>query len=278
MSFSKVGLISNIFLFIIKGYVGILSGSLALLSDAINSFTDILASIGILIAVKEGEKRKDSDHPYGHHAAEPLSAFVVSILAAILAFEILRSAIEGIIFPRTLTIDIFVFLVIIITMVTKLLLLIYFKSIEKKNKGQAVQAYILDSRNDILISGVVFLGVFFTYFDYPIFDSISAILVSLYIFKTAFDLGKKNVNFLMGGAPDRKKINEIKSTASSLKEIKEIKSIKAHYFGDTLHVHIIATVNRNLSLIKVHKIEENLISKIHSIKDVSEVSVHMEPD
>ena len=63
---SKVGLVANVFLFIVKTYFGILSGSLALLSDAVNSFTDILASIGIYFAVKEGEKKRDSDHPYGH--------------------------------------------------------------------------------------------------------------------------------------------------------------------------------------------------------------------
>ena len=78
----------NIFLFIIKLAAGLLSGSLAVLSDAFNSFLDIFSYIITYASVRLSNKGPDSDHPFGHRRAEPLAAILVAMFAGILAFEI----------------------------------------------------------------------------------------------------------------------------------------------------------------------------------------------
>lgn len=272
---SKIGLLSNIFLFIIRAYFGIISGSLALLSDAVNSFTDILASVGIYLAVKEGEKRKDFDHPYGHHAAEPISAFLVSVLAAILAFEIFRSAIEGLFFPRELNVTTITVGVVILSIFIKLGLYFYFKNIGKE-KGQVINAYMVDSMNDVFTSSIVLLGVCGAYLGYAMLDDIAAIVVSLYIFKAAFDLGKTNINFLMGGSPDLETLKKIKERALRHREVKEAE-VNAHYFGDTLHVELILRVNKRFAISKAHDIGEIVKKDLQKTDGISHVYVHMEP-
>lgn len=275
-SASKIGVLSNIFLFIIKAYFGILSGSLALISDAINSFTDILSSTGIYLAVKEGEKRKDFDHPYGHYAAEPISAFVVSILTAILAFEILRSALEGIFSPRELNVTMVTITVVLLAIIIKSAMYFYFKKLEKRDKGQAVKAYIIDSLNDVLTSSVVLIGVFGAYSGYTILDDAAAIVIALYLFKNAFDLGKKNVNFLMGGSPKSEILKKIKTRALKNKKVKQAE-LNAHYFGDTLHVELIIRVDKKFTLSKAHDIGEEVGRDVKKIKEISHVYVHVEP-
>src|SRR3989338_11649980 len=78
---------ANSVLCIAKLIVGLISNSLAVLSDAFNSLTDIVSSIGILIAVKISHKKVDEDHPFGHHRAEPIAGLVIAIFAGILGFE-----------------------------------------------------------------------------------------------------------------------------------------------------------------------------------------------
>src|SRR3990172_10675826 len=92
-----IGLVCNTFLFFIKIIAGIMSGSLALISDAINSLTDIAASIAIFICVKVSGKEADEGHPFGHHRAEPIAGLIVAILAGVIGFEIIRISIERLI-------------------------------------------------------------------------------------------------------------------------------------------------------------------------------------
>ncbi|MFA5049889.1 MAG: cation diffusion facilitator family transporter [Candidatus Micrarchaeia archaeon] len=273
---TKIGLIANFLLLIIKLYFGLISGSLALLSDALNSFTDILASIGIYLAVKEGQKKNDSDHQFGHYAAEPLSAFVVSILAAILAFEILKSAVEKIISPSILNVGLVTIGVVLLVLVTKSVLYFYFRSINKKEPSQAMQAYMMDSKNDVGVSVIVLFGVAGAFLGYPMLDSVSAILVSLYIFKNAFDLGKKNVNFLMGSSPEREVIYNFEKLILKNKKVKNTKVI-AHYFGDTFHLDITIKVDKELNVAKAHLIAEEVKKEILKQDDISHVQVHVEP-
>jgi len=277
-NYTKIGLVSNIILFILKLYFGLVSGSLALLSDALNSFTDILASFGIFIAVAEGRKKPDKDHPYGHYAAEPISSFIVAILAIILAFEIFKDAVLELISPHYLNINLFVFGVVIFTILLKSILFFYFKRVEKKEKGQAIKAYILDSKNDVLVSSVVLIGVLGAYFGFDYLDGVVALFLSGYIFKSAFDLGMNNLRFLMGSSPNKNVISKFRETAQSVKGVIKVKQVKAQYFGDTLHVDMTITVSRKLSIVSAHRIDEVVKSKIFKEKDVSFVSVHVEPD
>ena len=89
-----IGLAGNIFLFAIKLIAGVISGSLALISDAINSLTDIFASIAIFICVRVSDKEADEGHPFGHHRAEPIAGLIVAILAGVLGFEVIRVSVE----------------------------------------------------------------------------------------------------------------------------------------------------------------------------------------
>ena len=88
----------NLFLFLIKIAAGFFANSLAVISDAFNSFSDVLSSIIIYFAVKAANKKPDHDHPFGHSRAEPIAGLVIAIFSGILGFEIIKTAVRNIIF------------------------------------------------------------------------------------------------------------------------------------------------------------------------------------
>src|SRR3989339_1484509 len=104
---TAVGIFLNIILFLAKIIVGLTSNSLAILSDAFNSLTDIISYSAIYIACRISDKKSDTDHPFGHHRAEPIAGLIVAIFAGILSFEILRSAVLNIFIPRETDIGIY---------------------------------------------------------------------------------------------------------------------------------------------------------------------------
>ena len=90
----NVALVINIFLFLIKAAVGILSNSIALISEALNSFTDILVSIGIKIAVNMSREKPDMKHQFGHNAAQPIAAFILSVFAFVVGINIIEESVK----------------------------------------------------------------------------------------------------------------------------------------------------------------------------------------
>src|SRR3970282_2889971 len=154
-----IGLAGNIFLFAIKLIAGVISGSLALISDAINSLTDIFASIAIFICVRVSDKEADEGHPFGHHRAEPIARLVVAILAAVLGFEIIRVSMERLIRPETISVGLLSLVVPLITMATKGSMARHFKSVGDSINSPAIRVTRFDSLNDIFVSFAAFVGI-----------------------------------------------------------------------------------------------------------------------
>ena len=154
-----LNLIVNIFLFLLKLIAGILSKSIAIISDAINSFMDILSSIAIWYSVKISKKKADKTHPFGHKRAQPIAGLIVAILAFILGFEVIKSSIERFFTESEILISYFSYLALIISIIVKFVLAIYLIKIGKKDNSPALKAAGIDARNDVLSSFVALIGI-----------------------------------------------------------------------------------------------------------------------
>src|SRR5574337_1599738 len=114
--------ICNTFLFAIKISAGIMSNSLAIISDAFNSLTDIISSIIIFFAVKTSSKQADEGHPFGHHRAEPIAGLIVAIFAGSLGFEILRTSVFKLMETHVHRISIYSIIVLVVSIGMKLVM------------------------------------------------------------------------------------------------------------------------------------------------------------
>ena len=272
-----IGLIVNIFLFGIKLIAALMSGSLAILSDALNSFTDIITSIAIVIAVKMSNQKADEGHPFGHHRAEPLAGLLVAIMAGILGFEIIKRSIINIIQgSEVIEMSYVVLIILIISIVIKLLIALQFRSIAKKTNSPALSASYIDYRNDIMVSVLVLLGFLFSA-QLPLLDTAVASMIGLYILYSGYMIGARNIEYLMGSCPNKETLRNIGEIALAVNGVKGVNEINAHYVGNFIHVEVHIEVNKHMNTKRSHHISKLVQWQIESIENISKAFIHVDP-
>ncbi len=267
----------NVFLFAIKLAAGILSGSLAVLSDAFNSFLDIFSYIIAYASVRLSSQGPDSDHPFGHRRAEPLSAILVAMFAGILAFEIFKEAIQNIFFGEAaIHITDLTFGVLLICIVVKIGMFLFLGKEAKRHHSSSMEALSMDSRNDVFSTSIALAGVIGAYMGYPLLDDLAAVLIAAYIFRAAYLMASKNIDYLMGACPDAETIAKIWNAAESIKGIKRVGGVRAHYVGDRTHVEIDIVLSKKLKASKTHQIAEKVQKAVEAIVMVERAFVHID--
>ena len=272
-----IGILANAFLFVIKFTAGMLSGSLALISDALNSFSDTIYSIAIFIAVRLSNKNADEDHPFGHHRAEPVAGLIIAILAGIIGFEIVKEGIFGLMNPQQMEFTSLGVVVLLVSMGLKTGMWIYFKKIAKRINSPALQAAAIDSRNDILISFTALFGVVGPLFGIFSFDYYAGILIGLFIIWSGYDIGKENIDYLMGKAPSKEIVDEICKRACSVKGVMGFNDVRAHYVGNYLHVEVHIEVPKDMHTKTSHDIGKAVQKLVEDMPSVDKAFVHIDP-
>lgn len=274
---TDVALGINIFLFVIKAVVGILSNSIAVISEALNSFTDILVSIGIKIAVKISRQQPDTKHQFGHNAAQPIAAFILSVFAFVVGINIVEESIKRLINPQEINTLSSVYIVLIITIITKIILNRYQVKIAKIFKSPAIRAASVDSINDVLASSIALVGVIGAYFNFDYLDSIAGIFVAMFIFKSGWEVGKENIDYLMGVSANKEFDNQVREITMSISGVKGINDLRSHYVGNKFHIEIHVEVDKNISTSISHDIGNNVRFALEKIDEVQKVFVHVDP-
>lgn len=274
---TRLGLIGNIFLFIIKLIVGITSGSIALISEAINSFTDILSAGVVFFCVKIAHKRADKSHPFGHQRFEPIAGLVVAILAAVLGVEVINYAIRNIISSKYAILGLLPIIVLLITIVVKVGMAIHFFKVSKKLNSPAIKAMAIDSRNDIIVAIAALVGVGGNILGIRILDPIAGILIGLYVIKQGYSIGRENIDYLVGRSPPQWIIRKVRKAVLSIKGVKGVHDIKAHYLGSFIHVQVHVEVNKNIKTESSHIIGKKVEKIIESMPEFQKAFVHIDP-
>ena len=270
-------ILTNLLLFIVKLYVGLLSNSLAVLSDAFNSLTDIASSVGIYIAVKISSQQADEGHPFGHHRAEPIAGLIIAIFAGILGFEIIRSAIESFITKREQTLSLQVIYVLIFTVIVKAIMALYLLKKGRSINSPALTATGVDARNDVLVSLTALIGVVCSIFSLSIVDGVTALIICLFILYSGYHIGIENIDYLMGKAPPESFISEIKSKVRLIKGVEGLNDVRAHYVGTFIHIEIHIEVNKNLTTEESHLIGKRVQLAVEGLSQIDKAFIHIDP-
>lgn len=273
-----IALALNSFLFVLKLVFGIISNSIALISEAVNSFTDIISSIAIILGVRISTIEPDEHHHFGHHAAQPLSTFIVAVIAGVLGLNIIQESIKRIITPpENIAIDIYVISVLIITIITKLIMNFYQIYISKKYDSSAVKAQSIDSINDVLASSVALVGILLAKSGYKVFDSIAGILVAFFIIQSGYDIARENIDYLMGKAADPEIIKSLVEQALKIEGVKGINDVRSYYVGSKYHIEIHIEVDKEISTLVSHQIGKDVQHQLESNDKVGKAFIHIDP-
>lgn len=267
----------NIFLFALKMGAGIMSGSLAVISDALNSLLDIVSYLLAFLSIRFSGQAPDRGHPFGHRRAEPLSAIVVAIFTGILGIEILKSALMGILEGEgAMEITEFTFAALGIAIIIKIFMHFYLGRCAKKNMSSSLEALAIDSKNDVLATSVALLGIGASYAGIGIMDKVAAIGIALYILRSGYIIAKKNIDYLLGASPGKKMLSGLRGAAKSVDGVKRISVLRAHYVGDRLHVEVGVVLGRKTKPEKTHEIGVRVQKKLEGKKIVSRAFVHID--
>ncbi len=272
-----INILGNTLLLILKLWAGLLSGSIALISEAINSLSDIVSSIATFICVRISEQQADEGHPFGHSRAEPVAGIIIAILAGILGFEILKESIKRFFYPEVPAIGLFALSVPVITIIVKILMTIYFQRAGKEINSPALRATALDSLMDIFVAMAALAGLVGTWLGYPILDPLAGLIISLWIMYTGYSIGMENIDYLMGKAPPPALMKEIERETISVKGVKAFNTVRAHYVGNFIHVEIHIEVEKMLPTIESHAIGVDVEKRVEGLASIEKTFVHIDP-
>lgn len=269
---------ANATLFAVKGSAAALTGSLSLASDAINSFSDTVYSVALFAAVRLSNKSADSDHPFGHHRAEPVAGLFIALLAGILGFEVVRSGVSGLMDGSVVAMSIIGAGALIFSMSMKTAMWIYFGRVAKRLNSPALKASSFDSRNDVLISFTALIGLSGAYFGLPKLDCYGAILIGVFILYSAYKIGMENIDFLMGKKPDDAVLAEIIKSAKSVNGVKGVHDILAHYVGSYVHVQVHIDVDGGLKVKEAHDLGDRVAAAVEKVPSVDKAFIHLDAE
>ena len=268
-----VAVLANCFLTVFNIIVGFMSGSYALMSEGAHTLSDIITSIVAYTGFRIGQKPADEEHPIGHGRAEAISGLIIVLFLALVAYEIISGAVLKLIDPTTITIPgtlaamMAVFGIFVNFYVSE-----YIINIGREIKSPAIIADGQHQKTDIFSSIAVLLGVVVSNMGLPILDPFIGLIIGLLILKTAYEIGKSNIDNIMGKVPSQEFIDKIKKIADNTPPAQEAHNIKVDYLGSyalvTLHIKLDGSMTLDESHEVVHKVQENIIKKMPEVKYV----------
>lgn len=275
---TAVGIVANCLLLALKALAVSLSDSLTIFSEMLNSLSDVVAAVAILLCVRWAWKSPDESHPFGHRRAEPVAGLIVAIFTGILGFEVCRTAVVDLWYAaKPERIGLAPMIALLITVVGKTCMALYFSKRARQFHSPAIHATAVDCRNDVVIATQGLIAVVLAQFNLPILDTIAALLVGAYIFYSAYGIGMENIDYLMGRAPDAELLHEIQLAAESVKGVVNVDKIRAHYVGTFVHVELRAAVDGSLPTVQSHELAEAARQSVESLAMIDRAFVHIEP-
>ncbi|WP_407455044.1 cation diffusion facilitator family transporter [Methanobrevibacter sp.] len=271
---ATVAIISNCFLTTFNIIIGLTSGSYALISEGAHTLSDVATTIIAYAGFKIGQKPADENHPIGHGRAEAISGLVIVLFLTMVSYEIITGAFDKIINPSLITIpDTLAALMAIFGIFTNYAISNYIIKIGEEINSPAIVADGKHQRTDIFSSVAVLVGVVVSNMGYPILDPVIGLIIGLLILKTAYEIGKENIDNIMGKIPSEDLIKRIEKIANKTPKSYNAHNIKVDYLGSYAIVTLHIEVDKNMSVSESHKIahqvQENIVEKIPIVKSAT---------
>lgn len=274
---SVLGLLSNLFLFMTKVLMYFFTGSMSILSEALNNLSDCSSSIISIMGVKFAQKPNDKSHPYGHGRIEYLITLVISGMVLVVGGNFVYFSFKKIIHPQALNYHFYTLVLLFLSLLVKIWQSGFYLKKSKLLNSLALKAQSKDSLSDCLITSVVLIGVIIQKFTGLKIDSYIGLLVALFIIYTAIELINQTISILIGKGLSEELRQEIISKVSSYEGISNVHSIIVTDFGpENIIVILDAEIAYNLSLEEAHNIVDKVereVSKLLNIKLI----IHTDP-
>lgn len=274
---SYTGLFCNLLLFAMKLTAGLLSGSLAIVADAFNNLSDGGSVIVTLFGFKLAARPADRDHPFGHGRMEYLSALGVAVLIILAGFELATSAVDKILHPQPADFSLLTMLILAASVAVKLWMSVFYRRIGATIRSEALTASSVDSRNDVICTGLVLLTFLLSWRTGWVLDGYVGLAVALFVLWSGICIIRETISPLLGQRPDPALVQDIEQTVLSHEGVVGVHDVMVHDYGPgrvivSLHAEVPESQSILVSHDVVDRIEQELMQRFHIVS-----CIHMDP-
>ena len=272
-----LGIVGNLFLLIIKGTVGFITHSQAMIADAANSAGDIFASLMTFIGNKIASAPQDDDHNFGHGKAEYIFSLFISLSMIGISLKLLYNSLISLIYGYKFDFSWFLVIVCVVTILVKLCLFLYTKFLSHKFNSILLDANKEDHRNDCIVTTFTLISVLLGLLNIYWFDGIVGIFISAWICITGVKIFIESYNILIDTSIDVTTQEVILNLTTKYEEIKKVDNISSSPVGYRYIVFVTICVDGNMTTFNSHKLADKLEKDICELDKVYRAIVHVNP-
>ncbi len=277
---SITGIILNLILFAAKFVVGSLFGAISIVGDAVNNLSDAGTQIISLISFRIAAKPADREHPFGHARIEYVTSMIVSFLVMLVGFELLKSSVTQIFSPERPDSSPIAIIVLIGSMLCKLWLGLFNRTIGKRIDSSVMRATAADSLSDVFATGAVLvatvLPMIFTNMNWNP-DAYMGVIVAALIIVAGFRILNESKNAILGEAPSEEIVKQITDVVDKYEGALGIHDMVVHNYGPgriiaSLHIEVDGSVD----VFQTHDMIDTIEKELREACGI-EATIHMDP-
>ena len=276
---ARLSIASNGLIIVFKLIAGFMSGSIGIISEAIHSMSDFLASVLTYLAVLRSLEPADKEHPFGHGRYEDVAGFIEGILIIIASFYIIWEACKKIIVAKSFEFDSTLGIVVMsVAVLANLVVSGYLFKVAKKTDSVALYADAKHLSTDVYSSIGVLIGlVLIKITGFTLLDPLIAIFVALIILKSGVSITKETLNNLVDGTLPEEDLKQIEEILNGCEKINGYKNLKSRKSGPFRDINLTLLCEENMSLKDCHEICDFIENQIKTAFPNSQTTIHCEP-
>lgn len=272
-----VGILNNLFLFVIKFLIGTIVHSVSIQADGVNNLTDAGSNIISILSFHLSNKPADKDHPFGHERTETIASLFVGILILVLGFETAKESISKVIHPGSIDFRIASVIILLISIMVKFWMYAYNKKLSKVYDSSLLEATALDSISDVCGTTAVLVSTLLSPVLHFNLDGYMGIVVSGIILYGAYGLLRDMINSLIGEAPDPELVHNIVDMIMAHPVILGVHDLMLHNYGpNKIFASAHVEVDSSKDIFETHDHIDNIEREVKENMNIDLV-LHMDP-
>lgn len=272
-----VGILNNLFLFVIKFLIGTIVHSVSIQADGVNNLTDAGSNIISILSFHLSNKPADKDHPFGHERTETIASLFVGILILVLGFETAKESISKVIHPGSIDFRIASVIILLISIMVKFWMYAYNKKLSKVYDSSLLEATALDSISDVCGTTAVLVSTLLSPVLHFNLDGYMGIIVSGIILYGAYGLLRDMINSLIGEAPDPELVHNIVDMIMAHPVILGVHDMMLHNYGpNKIFASAHVEVDSSKDIFETHDHIDNIEREVKENMNIDLV-LHMDP-
>jgi len=281
MEGQKAALLSMLVSFILaalKATVGFYSGAVVLITDALDSVSDVITSFAAYFGLKLSSKKPTERFPYGFYKAENLASLVISGFIIYAAVRLLIEGYQRLFILPQLSYPIITLATAIVSGIAAMIISIYLKKKGEKINSESLIANSKDRLKDVFVAIIIFAAILCTYYKIPYVEGIITIIISLLILKIGLETVKDAVFALMDVSPSKEIEKRISKILNSIPGVESYTGLKVRKAGPYIFGEVKIKIRKFVKVEKAHEIADSIEQKIQKKeKQIESFTIHIEP-